>query len=131
MNKFILATIMLFALGCTSNETNEGKKGLSTENKIFEKDELELNNGKKWNLDDITKKNIAPIKSLLKDTAVADFRKLASGLQQQTDKLVSECKMKGKDHEALHHWLEGWLADLKGLKDGEDQQKPTMHCKTI
>jgi len=31
--------------------------------------------------------------------------------------MVSECKMKGADHEALHHWLEPIMEKAKELKN--------------
>jgi len=124
MNKVILTALIFFILGCSSgSESNETKEELKTENSVSENHGLKLNDGKKWHLDEATRKNMAPIKSLTNDTAVTDLHKLASDLQQHTDKLVSECTMKGADHEALHHWLEGWLADLKDLRDGKDPQK--------
>jgi hypothetical protein len=33
--------------------------------------------------------------------------------------MVSECKMKGDDHEALHHWLEPLMEKTKELKKAE------------
>lgn len=124
MNKFILTALIFFTLGCSSGgQKNETKEELKTENGVPENHELKLNDGKKWNLDEATRKNMTPIKSLMNDSAVTDFNKLASDLQKHTDKLVSECTMKGPDHEALHHWLEGWLTDLKDLRDGRNPQK--------
>ena len=41
----------------------------------------------------------------------------ASELQNSLNKMVAECKMKGADHEALHHWLEPIMEKTKELKE--------------
>jgi len=50
---------------------------------------------------------------------------IANSLQQQTQQLIAECKMTGKDHEVLHVWLEDFLTSIKQLKssDAELQQQ--------
>jgi hypothetical protein len=48
-----------------------------------------------------------------------DYAALAANLQDNANKLVSECKMSGKDHEMLHIWLEKYLSNLKELKAPE------------
>jgi hypothetical protein len=130
MTKYILTAAILFFISCANN-TNAGKENDHVEGtEEAKKTELELNNGRKWKLDETTRQNIAPIRSLLNDTAAKDLQNLARELQQQTDKLVSECKMKGEDHEALHHWLETWLTDLGSLKSGKDMQKAFLSLRS-
>ena len=43
--------------------------------------------------------------------------KIAASLQDGLNKMVSECNMKGADHEALHHWLEPIMEKTKELKN--------------
>jgi len=130
MNKYILSVAMLFFLGCANNARTEKETEHAEGTMQATKSELELNNGQKWKLDETTRQNIAPIKSLLHDTTAKDLQNLAIQLQQQTDKLVAECKMKGEDHEALHHWLETWLTDLRSLKSGNDMQTAFLSLKS-
>jgi hypothetical protein len=130
MNKFILAGAVFLLLSCSNNSGGKEEEVRANKTTELENHKLELNNGNKWKLDEGTRKNIAPIKLLLKDTTISDFQKLAVKLQKQTDTLVSECKMKGDDHEALHRWLEKWLEDLKNLKSGRDEQKAYQSLQT-
>lgn len=130
MNKYILTVTILFIIGCSNKIEAEKQEGHNKQNVEVKRNELKLKNGQKWKLDETTRKNIAPIKSLLNDTTAKDFQKVAMQLQQQTDKLVSECKMKGEDHEALHQWLEVWLVDLKSLKSGKEMQKDFISLKS-
>jgi hypothetical protein len=118
MNKIILAAIFLFFAGCT-NSTNSSHehKEISGEKPASAGDHLQLNNGKKWRLDETTRENIAAVKSLMAGSLESQAT-LATNLQRQTDKLVSECKMEGPDHAALHIWLEQWLEHLRDFKNG-------------
>jgi hypothetical protein len=45
-----------------------------------------------------------------------DFHTVADELQSGLNKVMKECRMKGADHEALHHWLEPILMEVKDLK---------------
>jgi hypothetical protein len=125
MNKFILLTGLFFLLACSDRADSNQEKGEVTDKKEAHiSHSLQLNDGKKWKLDQSTTKNIATLKSLITDTANKDFQKLAITLQQQTNILVSECKMEGPDHNALHLWLEQWLEHLRDFKENrKDQQE--------
>lgn len=69
---------------------------------------LSLHNGVKWKADAQTLANVSLLKTVvadaLKQTSV-NYKLAAAGLQNGLDKMVSECSMKGADHEALHQWL--------------------------
>ncbi|HEY9664027.1 MAG TPA: hypothetical protein V6C65_36715, partial [Allocoleopsis sp.] len=39
------------------------------------------------------------------------------------DKMISECKMKGDDHEALHHWLELLIENTAKLKAASNKEE--------
>ncbi|HET9431985.1 MAG TPA: hypothetical protein VFO70_12460, partial [Chitinophagaceae bacterium] len=73
---------------------------------------ISLNNGAKWNADSSTNNNVADLQIIaasFKKTGKQDlnaYHSLGNDLQSGLDKLISECRMKGPDHEALHHWLE-------------------------
>ena len=71
--------------------------------------ELALNNGEKWKADSTTLQNVALLQKIVSGTKQENLEnhlKIAASLQDGLNKMVSECKMKGADHEALHHWLE-------------------------
>lgn len=83
---------------------------------------LTLNEGKKWKLDEPTRTNINAAKQVFQQAAESskqDYAALAANLQDNANKLVSECKMSSKDHDMLHVWLENYLTTLKELKSPE------------
>lgn len=59
----------------------------------------------------------AKIVSGTKQENLENHLKIAASLQDGLNKMVSECKMKGADHEALHHWLEPIMEKTKELKN--------------
>jgi len=78
-----------------------------------------LNNGAKWKADSITVLNVSLMQSTISSAqkeSPLDIRKTAALLQDGLNKMVTECKMKGPDHDALHHWLEPLLEKTKALK---------------
>lgn len=80
---------------------------------------LALNNGAKWKADSTTLMNVALLQQIVSDPkngSLDNYSKMAEGLQAGLNKMVSECKMKGDDHEALHHWLEPLIEQTKELK---------------
>lgn len=90
--------------------------------------QLELNDGKKWKLDDATRHNIDSIKKTVQTFASSqqkDYTKIASVLENDANRLVSQCRMSGKDHDMLHLWLESFLSDLKQLKSSSKEKQPT------
>lgn len=91
--------------------------------------QMQINSGdttKKWKADEATKRNVAVMMKIVEDTSYKDAAnrtQLASNLQAAIDNLIKECRMKGPDHDALHHWLEKVLEDIKALKADEHKYK--------
>lgn len=89
---------------------------------------ISLNNGAKWNADSSTNNNVADLQIIaanFKKTGKQDltaFHSLGNDLQSGLDKLISECRMKGPDHEALHHWLEPVLKETGELKTAASKE---------
>ena len=83
---------------------------------------LELNNGDKWKADNSTNNNVKDLQVVLEqfnartDQSMAAYKLAADDLQLGLNKMVSECKMKGPDHDALHKWLEPLIGQVKELK---------------
>lgn len=70
---------------------------------------LSLNNGEKWKADSSTNKNVTDLYNVVSDAnpvVADDFKRTGKAIQANIDKMISECRMKGADHETLHHWLE-------------------------
>ena len=52
-----------------------------------------------------------------KKESLENYLQTAAAIQDGLNKMISECKMKGADHEALHHWLEPLMDKTKELKN--------------
>jgi hypothetical protein len=94
--------------------------------------QLVLNDGKKWKLDEPTRIHINAIKQTVDSASrenSIDYNRLANQLQSESDKLVSDCKMTGKDHEMLHIWLEEFLSSLSQMKRSNEQARPQAFGK--
>ncbi len=119
----LLATSLLLAC----NARNEKEKTIRTEPVAGNHVEhsvtgLALNNGVKWKADSTTVLNVdllQKIISVAKKESLENYSQTAIGLQNGLNKMVSECKMKGADHEALHHWLEPLMDKTKELKNAD------------
>ena len=91
---------------------------------------LVLNNGAKWKADSTTALNVALLKKIISGTnkeTLQNYSQTAIELQDGLNKMISECKMKGADHEALHHWLEPLMEKTKELKKANNIE----NAKTI
>lgn len=125
---------LLFALlffGCSNaiNETNKTEDTLIKEsheqagdNHKEHADALTLNNGAKWQTDESTRKYAAKLiteTNAFNTKANADesaYQAFAGDMQKELNSLISDCKMQGPNHEALHLWLEPILEDVSDLK---------------
>lgn len=126
MIKKLLAILMVTAVLLACNSAAEKEKSTAadtlTNNHHDHEGEatgLALNNGAKWKADSITIANVSLLKetlSVAKKEKLEDYLQTASQLQEGLNKMLSECKMKGEDHKALHQWLEPLMEKVKTLK---------------
>jgi hypothetical protein len=85
-------------------------------------EQLALNNGAKWLSDASTRSHAAQLEGMIDafgragEPDVRAYQGLAASLQEELDRLVGDCRMKGPEHDALHHWLEPVLQDVSALK---------------
>lgn len=83
---------------------------------------LSLNNGAKWQADESTRIHAAKLNAEIRmfnkieNADVTAYQTFAADIQKELNSLVSGCKMKGADHDALHLWLEPVLKDVTDLK---------------
>jgi hypothetical protein len=124
--KKILTILLVASLlpACNSKNDNTGNADSATvvENHAdHEKaaEGLALNNGAKWKADSTTLLNVTLLQTIVSgaqkespDNYVQTAKQLENGLS----KMISECKMKGADHDALHKWLEPRMEKTKDLK---------------
>lgn len=122
---FILPFFAIVLLACNSQHGKNWNANNSASDKhqdATESEKLVLNNGAKWKVDDITSGNVKNLQAIVKefesgnDTSLQAYKNVGDDLQKGLTKMISECKMKGPDHEALHKWLEPLIADVAKLK---------------
>ena len=125
MNKIIVAFFsVLLLVAC---EENQGSSGAETPHGASQMHEstapaLSLDNGQKWKADDATNENVSAMLAIVQKSDSEEnkepdnYKTLGDDLQAALDKMIKECKMKGPDHEALHHWLEPLIESVAGLR---------------
>lgn len=83
-------------------------------------------NGGKWIADAPTHENAGLLAEVvqkteaLPDPGLSDYLNAGKELQEGINKLVSECRMKGPDHDALHGWLEPLIEMVKDLNSATE-----------
>jgi len=109
-------------LACNSNSEqgkNTAPESTSDQHEHGEEvSALVLNNGAKWKADSTTVVNAANLQSIIataKSENLADYLQTSTALQEGLSKMVTECKMQGADHDALHEWLEPVMKKTKDL----------------
>ena len=127
MRKKVL-TISIFALtifGC-SNKTDETYSSEPIEN-IYN---IELNDNKKWKVDEGMMIHIKAIDSEIRNTnneSYPDLKGLSRKLNNHIELLTSNCTMTGKAHDELHKWLLPFIDLVEEL----DQSKSKEEQKII
>lgn len=79
---------------------------------------MPLNNGVRWEADASTNENVAAITDIVKNAnpvTMDDYKNTAAAVNTALNKMITECKMSGKEHEVLHHWLEPLMEENKDL----------------
>ncbi len=119
----VTATGILLACNDMNEKENNITTGPAPENPVEHAESatgLALNNGVKWKADSATVWNVALLQktiSGIKKESLENYSQTAMGLQDGLNKMVSECKMKGAGHKALHHWLEPLMEKATELKN--------------
>lgn len=92
-------------------------------------EQLELNNGEKWKVNEEMKPYVEAGRVLLNSYLAeggTDGKKLATDLQEQNSKLIKSCTMDGKSHDELHKWLHPHLELVKELSKAETADEVTQ-----
>ena len=149
--KFTIISTLLLALGFVvscSNSSEHNQDSSITENTAAEhQDEtvqanteikLSLNNGAKWNSDESTFTGMKRLELTLynfnndiKEPSVADYNKLGVALANIDNEIISECSMKGEDHDQLHVLLAPMLANVDVIKNGEDMLEIKVNTEAL
>ncbi|MES2377885.1 MAG: hypothetical protein V4553_14960 [Bacteroidota bacterium] len=84
-------------------------------------EKLVLNNGARWKADQATIMNVGRLKNIVKRAngktarSLKDHLATAKALQEGVARMIKECRLKGPDHLALHHWLEPLMTKINQL----------------
>ena len=85
---------------------------------------LELDNGKKWQVDEHTRVSAAGMTQYIREAApiasVEDARTLGSGIEEQLKGLIQGCTMTGPSHDQLHVFLAALFPRVAKLKKEAD-----------
>lgn len=123
INHLLFGLAIFLSTGCNqhSRDSNRHQHETGSASKETGTTTLTLNAGEKWKLDEPTRENIRLIRVAFEkaEPTKPDYTKLAADLQAASNKLVSECKMSGKDHDMLHIWLTDYLSALKEMNADE------------
>ena len=119
MSRNILLLCAGLFLACNSQETTHRRVDTADKHQTV----LSLNNGIKWKSDENTRTHVAKLNAEitafnnLEAPDKEEYHALASAMQDELNRLISDCKMKGAKHDVLHAWLEPVLASVKELKN--------------
>lgn len=87
-------------------------------------DELQLNDNKKWIVNEEMKPHILQGEELVanyRTTNDTDYESLAEKLTELHNNLIKSCTMEGIAYDELHKWLQQHLELIDALKTADDQ----------
>lgn len=140
MKKILSIFSLLFIFSCNQgNDTSTLATNDSVSHTEHAPDQasLTLNNGNKWKADTITNRNVLELKTMADNfrikpiRTIQDYQLVGNDLKAGIDTMINQCKMKGDDHEALHHWLEPVLKNVNDLKNTTDSSAGRQLFSTI
>lgn len=85
-------------------------------------EEIELNNGDKWDSDLTTNEGVKKLQHTFNTQAtssLADYHKLAELLNEDKNYVVKNCTMEGPAHDNLHVWLHPLIEKIAALTQTE------------
>lgn len=110
MCALLILGLAVGVVGCGSPKSGDGDAAHASHGGSHAA--LELNNGKKWQVDPPMMAHIHNIRNpvmAFKSSAEQDHAALAATVQENLGRLVENCTMEGKAHDELHKWLMPFL----------------------
>ncbi|MEO8710761.1 MAG: NAD(P)/FAD-dependent oxidoreductase [Parafilimonas sp.] len=130
---FIVVSGLLMACHTSENKEIKLQPEQTTEHDTFQENEnatgLFLHDGAKWRADRSTNENVSALNNIIntaQPVTAEDYQNIGISLQAGINKMISECKMQGPDHEALHHWLEPIIENNKKLQEAKTIDEGTQ-----
>ena len=120
--KALFSLVLIAGLAACATDTNENSDSAEEMHEHSTSEEIVLNNGKKWHVDE---NMMAFIRAMEEDVlAYPDMEEtsdaLKAKLQENLDNLTSNCTMKGQAHDELHKWLLPYIDQVDQLGDDEE-----------
>ena len=125
----LIFAVLFFGCNNANNEKNKTEDTVIKESHEHASDHDEkhadtiaLDKGAKWQTDESTRKHAAKLIAetnafnTKENADVSSYHAFADDMQKELNTLISDCKMQGENHEALHLWLEPVLKDVSDLK---------------
>lgn len=136
-----MAVLSLLTISCGNDHQSTAKKESTSEEVKLGHDldagKLELNNGARWKADSSTNNNVKDLQVIVEKfnssttSSVNTYNSTGSELQAGVDKMISECNMKGREHDALHKWLEPLIGEIAKLQKSATVEEAAEVIKHI
>lgn len=126
--KFVLASLsILMMVSCGKKETrSESESAIHPEEMQAGHEEIELNNGERWNVNEEMKPPVIASEDLFNHYMVSnrsDYQNLADDLKGNVNALIKSCTMQGKSHDELHKWLHPYIEQIEKLKQADSPEE--------
>lgn len=139
MKRSVIITLLIATVFASCKNT-EKQEEIENQKEVVQKqvegvlstqwmDDIQLNNGAKWEANIETTEGVVNMQALLKTqttTSIEDYHQLANKLNDSKNSVIKECTMKGASHDNLHVWLLPLIAKIEALsatKKVEDASK--------
>jgi hypothetical protein len=133
MKIFLVLFLMTIFLSCQpTKEKKEPQKAQDESNEEIHEhssDEIQLNEGKKWKVDDSMMVYIRNMESSFEKFKLIDdnsFIQLTDTLLSNINLLTSNCTMKGQAHDELHKWLVPYIDLVNKLAESKVKVENTQ-----
>lgn len=123
MKRLFIALALVGLLTACENHQKTAQKiidspGTESEEKMGKSQPLTLNNGQKWKVYQATQNNLVNLQNTVKafdaseSKTIEDYQEVRLDLADGITKMVTECRMSGPAHEALHYWLKPFMNEI-------------------
>ncbi len=134
--KFSVITLVLstFLISCGNTSTNNLSEltvtSIHEEHQPHEEnEEIKLNNGQKWIVNDEMKPFLFESDAHLNEyiqEASNDYTTLAAQLKEKNSGLIKSCTMKGESHDELHKWLYPHMGLIEALGNAQNTEEAAV-----
>ena len=152
MKHLIFAMSLLALVSCKDNKNQETEKkvnavdtSVETTNEHQEHEtsniyantwtnDIELNNGSKWQANLETNEGVERMKNSLKTQStnnLEDYSKLVELLNVDKNYVIKNCTMKGDSHDNLHVWLMPLIEKIEALSEAKTLEEAAKLKKSI